>query len=394
MADTTYTSLIHLTKQSLRKGDLATAKKVAQYAVAQYPEELEGWLLLGGLTKPENSLVYLNKARALSPEDARVKAALAWAHQQIGQPTPMPHQAKSPPSIPKPQPGTFKLTPQPVTEARGLVWVWALIFILFLSLVFLGMGTFRLDPIWASSHFRFMSAADLSKPTLTATPGFITQIAEEPLPSPTPSPTQTPTPTATPTVIPRLYGCSMEIRFISGPLAPSKTTFSMLDESYFYDKGDKFDEGKNTGIFYSDQHYVILHSGYQGGTITAPLEVEFIRKYLEEWGNEEPEYIEAKIEDLIGSQIVWICDGQIVLATRLTDVVRLSHQASTRLWLEPQNIFEIIQDREGVPAEWIRGIEPSDAPAIYLGFCGWGPPNIRVGRSIYYRYILRFEIFE
>ena len=54
-------------------------KKVAQMIVSQYPERLEGWLLLGGLSSPENGLYYLNRAKQLDPEDHRVKAAIAWA---------------------------------------------------------------------------------------------------------------------------------------------------------------------------------------------------------------------------------------------------------------------------------------------------------------------------
>ena len=168
----------------------------------------------------------------------------------------------------------------------------------------------------------------------------------------------------------------------------------MLDETYFFDKGDKFDTGKNTGIFYDTERYMILHSGYNGGNILSPLEIEFLRKYLELWGNEEMDYIEGQIADLIGSEVVWRCDGQEVMETKVKDVVRLSHEASTRLWLEPQNIFEILEAREGESSEWIGEIDKMIPETAYLGFCGWGPPGISEGRSTYFRYLVQFEILD
>ena len=182
--------------------------------------------------------------------------------------------------------------------------------------------------------------------------------------------------------------------FTSGPLEGEGTRYLMLDESYFFDKGDKFDTGKNTGIFYNEQRYVILHSGYNNGNILSPLEIEFLRKYLEEWGNSGTDYIEGQIEDLIGSEMVWDCEGQEVMRTRVEDVVRLSHEASNRLWLEPENIFNILEDREGESSEWIGELEKIFPETLYLGFCGWGPPGVTQGRSTYYRYLVQFEVLN
>jgi len=172
------------------------------------------------------------------------------------------------------------------------------------------------------------------------------------------------------------------------------TTFTMVDREYFYDRGDKFDPGKNTGVFYEDQRYLILHSGYQNGNLSNPLEAEFIRKYLESWGNYDHDYIEAQINALIGSEMIWICNNQEALRIKLVDVIRLSHDASSQLWLEPQNLLQIVADREGNASEWIGEMQGSETPSVYIGFCGWGPSTITVNRSIYYRYIMRFEIMN
>jgi len=83
MSNKKFDALFHYAKRTLRDGDQAKAKKVAQKIVSQYPERVEGWLLLGGLSEPENSLYYLEKAKQLDPKNQSVKAGIDWAQQQI-----------------------------------------------------------------------------------------------------------------------------------------------------------------------------------------------------------------------------------------------------------------------------------------------------------------------
>ena len=168
----------------------------------------------------------------------------------------------------------------------------------------------------------------------------------------------------------------------------------MLDRSYFQDKGDKFDPGKQTGIFYENQRFLLLHSGYLGGNPLYPLESEFIRKYLELWGNNDSSYIEDQIQSLIGSEMVWSCKDQKTINLQLSEIIRLSHTATNQLWLDPANLLTIIENREGEPSEWIGAINNPTQRSIYFGFCGWGPPEIAQNRSIYYRYVFRFDIMD
>lgn len=407
MSKESYLSLIEFAKRALRKGDRAKARKLAQYIVSQYPEGLEGLLILGGLVKPQESLVYLNKAYEIAPDDPRVKEALAWARARVKAAAFTPDQEKTAEIRVAP------LSPQPTVEKRGLVWVWALMIILTLSLIFLIMGIIPRNPNEVSSNFSLSQATKLNKTTLTATQALPTDPATDlatsteeisftstnteiayisPTPSPTPTPTNTPTPTATPTIIPDLYGTYMELRFTSGPLEDYGTTFTMVERQYFYDKGDLFDVGKNTGVFYEDLRYLILHSGYEDSTLTNALEAEFLRKYLESWGNSGNDYIESQMETLKGSKMIWISDYQKAIEVELVDVIRLSHEASSELWLEPENLLQIIEDREGNASEWIGEMNQSDTPSVYLAFCGWGPSSVTEDRSIYYRYVIRFEI--
>ena len=83
MSNKKFLALYNYAKRILQEGDRVNAKKVAQKIVSQYPERVEGWLLLGGLSEPENSLYYLEKAKQLDPENLIVKAGIDWAQQHL-----------------------------------------------------------------------------------------------------------------------------------------------------------------------------------------------------------------------------------------------------------------------------------------------------------------------
>ena len=397
MTSLTYQTLIESAKQALRNGERVRARKLAQEIVAQFPDGFEGLMILGGLSTPEESLHCLTKAHEIAPDDPRVNKALAWVNARLNAA-----------SFPVDDEQTVKIqvapiSEQPATEKRGLVWVWAVLVILILSGLFLVMGILPRYPNQVSSHFNISLSTQLSKAQLTATPNLVGEtisltststeiLTFSPTPTATPTPTSTPTPTPTPTIIPDLYGSFMEIRFTSGPLEDYGTTFTMIDRDYFYNKGNIFDPGNNTGVYYENQRYLILHSGYEDGNLSYPLEAEFMRKYLESWGTSGTDYIEAQIEALKGSQMLWISNNQKAAELQLVQVIRLSHDSSSQLWLEPQNLLQIIADREGVESEWIGEMHETETPSVYIAFCGWGPSSITVNRSIYYRYILRFDI--
>jgi hypothetical protein len=202
----------------------------------------------------------------------------------------------------------------------------------------------------------------------------------------TPSPTPTPDPFST------LYGCSMALQFVSGPLESKNTQFDVLGLDYFQDKGDKFKPGKGTGIYYEDQHYFIIHSSFVNGNVLRPMEAEFIRKYLEYWGSSGSKYVQGQIDSLIDSEVLWVCNGELTFRTRIDSITRLSHEATNDIWLNPQNLEEIIARRDGIEEEWIGQMEPTDDPHLYLGFCGWGPDEDAPDRYTYFRYLFRFEI--
>ncbi len=399
MNQTTYAAAFKLAKQKLREGDRATAIQLGRLLVAKDPQRVEAWLLLGGLSEPEQSLAYVRKAYQINPDDPRVKQAVQWAlnrqHHQTQPINTSESQGEKPIGETTPDEAPEKAhTPKKgkrILWGAGIRLVIITASIILLSFLNPGMLITRTFNPLSQQNSEVQAT---STPTFTELESVITHSTATPQPTLETqiiSPTTTPTSTPTPTPIADLWGCQMEMRFTSGPLAGEGTTFTMLDETYFQDKGDKFDTGKNTGIYYQDQKYVILHSGLIGWNPFSPLEVEFIRAYLENRGNESREYIEGQIDELTGSEIVWRCDGEIVLITRLVNIVRLSYEASTRLWLDPFNIQDIIRSREGLEDEWIGDMGPDTERSIYLGFCGWGPPHILRNRQTYYRYVLRFE---
>lgn len=201
-------------------------------------------------------------------------------------------------------------------------------------------------------------------------------------------------PTTTPDPFANLYNCQMQIQFLSGPLENKETAFEVLGRDYFWDKGDKFEIGKGTGVYYESQHYFILHSSFLNGNIFRDLEAEFLRRYLENWGWADNATIQQNIDDLIGSEVMWVCGGQVLFSSYVDGVVRLSHEASNRLWLEPRNIPDILQSREGDPSEWIGEIPEYDQDQILLGFCGWGPFSLGEERFTHYRYLVSFDVLE
>ncbi len=184
----------------------------------------------------------------------------------------------------------------------------------------------------------------------------------------------------------------MKLEFVSGPLESKTTKFTVLGQDYFVDKADKFDPGKGTSIYYQFQHYFILHSSYVNGNILRPMEAEFIRKYLEYWGESGSQYVQGQIDSLIGSEVNWVCDGQVIFNTEIDGITRLSHDASQDLWVNPDSLVQILMNKEGIESEWI-GRNVTYIRASSLCRLLWlGPSSLDSGRYTYYRYVLRFII--
>lgn len=182
--------LLENAKAALRRGERALAKEIAYEIVAANPDQVEGWLLLGGLSSPKSSLAYLEKAHYLAPDDPRVKKALNWAQQRAGlkdRGFNFDDTRELRFSI---SPENFKLTPPVSTTTHRPVWTWTFIILLAMTLMFLCLDLSPKSFALAVEKVGPVSQDNLPKPSLTPTP------------TNTPTPTSTPTPTATPTATP------------------------------------------------------------------------------------------------------------------------------------------------------------------------------------------------
>lgn len=188
--------LINEAKEALRRGDRTSARRISQIIVNQYPENVEGWLLLGGLSSPKASLVYLQEAQKIAPNDPRVKEAVVWARNRFYRESATldPDRTQKIQRI-KPQ-KTIQVIPPVAIETHRPVWAWTFVFLVFLALVFFSLDVFSFNFVQADEIAGPISQSNFTKPTLTPT------ATNTPTNTPTPTSTPTPTPTSTPTSTP------------------------------------------------------------------------------------------------------------------------------------------------------------------------------------------------
>jgi lipoprotein-anchoring transpeptidase ErfK/SrfK len=192
-------------KKALRRGDRRLARQLAQRIVAENPDHLEGWLLLAGLSSAKASLVFLEKAQDLAPQDLQVKEALAWAQHRIQKESASIDPERTH-KIKTAQPGkSLSISPPVSVETRRPVWACFFVVLLLLSLIFVGFDVIPFGFAQSIEKSGPISQEGFSKPTLTSTATHTPTATSTPTatptstPTPTRTPTQTPTPTSTPT---------------------------------------------------------------------------------------------------------------------------------------------------------------------------------------------------
>jgi len=181
-------------KAALRRGDRTLARRIAQKIVADYPDVVEGWLLLGGISKPKASLAYIIKAHELAPDDPRVQSALVWAKERLSAqwiPSDQAETQKIHPTKPIPR---VMLPPIPVIETHRPVWLWTFVILILLTAFFFSMEIIPFQFVQAVEKSGPLAGERFPKPSLTPT--------ATNTPTITPTPTATATPTNTPTTAP------------------------------------------------------------------------------------------------------------------------------------------------------------------------------------------------
>jgi lipoprotein-anchoring transpeptidase ErfK/SrfK len=175
------------------------ARRIAQRIVEEYPDNTEGWLLLGGLSDPKGSLAYIQKAQKLNPDDERVNQALEWAQKRYVQSREAASNEPTQAIHAVPFTDQFEVQPAIVVETHQPVWLWTLVVLLLLAAVFLGLDLIPDHFVRAADEARLINHENLAKPSLTPTVTNTATATPTSTPTLTPTPTSTPTQTATPT---------------------------------------------------------------------------------------------------------------------------------------------------------------------------------------------------
>ncbi len=118
-------------KFAIKRDDRSSACRHLHRHISRYPGDYEGWLLLGGLLRPEDGYKYIQKAQLLAPENEAVIDAVNWIENKIPNPKPI-HTKQDAAKIP-----AKNHQPEPVEQISSPYLIWASrgILLLFLFLL-------------------------------------------------------------------------------------------------------------------------------------------------------------------------------------------------------------------------------------------------------------------
>lgn len=74
--------LLFEAKSALRENNRDKAWRILHKYVSTVPDDIEAWLMLGALAKPESSLNYFRIAERIDSQDSRVRKAIEWAEER------------------------------------------------------------------------------------------------------------------------------------------------------------------------------------------------------------------------------------------------------------------------------------------------------------------------
>jgi lipoprotein-anchoring transpeptidase ErfK/SrfK len=199
-------------KEALRRNDRISARRLARHAITLDPHNAEALLILGGLSEPQASVVYIKNALAIEPNNPHAREAMQWAIQRMRQSNAARWKHE------------FVLSaedlPSPKTLTRvkhQLVWLWVILAILLAAAAVYFFDLLPLPSASARAYESVAVATVLFKPSLT--------------PTSTHTPTVTPTPTHTPTLTPT-FTPTFTATFTSTP-ADTATLIPTETEEYY-----------------------------------------------------------------------------------------------------------------------------------------------------------------
>ena len=107
--------LIAKARESLRRGDKASARQLGERAAFLSPGWEDVWLVLTASDpNPQEALAYARKAQQLNPQSERARRAVAWASDRLKNSAPAPSQS------PSAEPSPASPVPVPVETAASL----------------------------------------------------------------------------------------------------------------------------------------------------------------------------------------------------------------------------------------------------------------------------------
>ncbi len=185
-------ALIAQAKQAVLRGDRASAKALAEEALAENPRSVDALLILAGVSDPQVGVAYLKNALELDPGNQTARQGMLWAARELRK----THAAGW--TTEKPQAPQPRFTPLDNFRRRkpGLLTALLLVAVGLLVYALYAVGGFSPRVVTAGRQFALYESTSLVKPSLTPT------ITPTPTQTPTPTPTLTPTPTPTSTSTP------------------------------------------------------------------------------------------------------------------------------------------------------------------------------------------------
>ena len=242
---------------ALRRGDRSSARLWAQQALQINPAEVKALIILAGISKPEDSIGYLNRVLEIDPNNEYARLGMHWAIQKARQEESLREMIKpatsevqtsweeaasedkeeitQPVPVSTPQPigaatsGTAKKESKP-KKKRGLLLIllpWIIAICVFCLGITIWAGLANNWLVLAESDIPLPVPAFLvptSTPTVTNTPT-LTPTATS-TNTPTPTPTFTPTPTQTFTPSPTFTNTPT---VTDTPVPPTETTIPVIE---------------------------------------------------------------------------------------------------------------------------------------------------------------------
>ena len=214
-------TLILQARQAMRRGDKASAWKLAEQAARLAPDVEDVWLILTvSDPDPQYALAYAQKALQVNPSSMRARKGVEWALNQLKQSEALgqtqetaPVKHPEPAASPATKSGPSLAAPQPKENPGNRKWVYAGAFLALLFCVVVVFSAYSAvtHPAFASilksvagpTQESLWAPVDMAKPSMT--PLDPDAVAHQAVDTPTASSAQgssTPIPTRTPTSSP------------------------------------------------------------------------------------------------------------------------------------------------------------------------------------------------